>query len=66
MYVELDIIDLLNLVNSKTPCFEQQQSEYMLDLGRYSEAFDRWIWNDKINSMTEQNLYALYQELKNK
>lgn len=64
MYVELDTTDLLNLVESTPPSFAQQQTERMLELGRYSDAFDRWIWNDKVKTMPESSLYALYQECK--
>jgi len=64
MYVELDIQDLLSLIESTPPNFAQQQTERMLELGRYSNAFDRWIWNDKVKAMPENSLYALYQECK--
>jgi len=41
MYIELDKTDLLNLVHSTPPSFALQQDEAMLELGRYSNAFDR-------------------------
>ena len=64
MYIELDTTDLLKLVEATPPSFAQQQTERMLELGRYSDTFGRWIWSDKVKAMPEQSLYALYQECK--
>jgi len=65
MYVELDTEDLLKLVEATPPSYTQQQTERMLELGRYSNTFDRWIWNEKIKAMPDNSLYALYNECKN-
>lgn len=64
MLVQLDRIDLLNLVHFVSPNFKEQQTKSMLDLGRYSNVFNRWIWNDSINNMTNEELYSLYQKCK--
>lgn len=67
MKVELDRIDLLNLVYSIEPNYAQQQTEEMLVLGRYSKSFSRWIWDkEKIDSMSDKELFTLYQNCKNK
>ncbi len=62
MIVELDRVDILNLVHFVSPSFALQQTEEMLELGRYSSV--GWIWNDKIKAMTNIQLYSLYQQCK--
>lgn len=61
MHVELKTDDLLHMVHSVSPTFEQQDEANMKALGRWSNAFDRWIWdNDKLANLTDEELFNLY------
>ena len=61
MQVNLDRQDLLNLVESSPPSYAQQRTDEMLELGRYSQAFDRWIWSDELKEMNDEELFELYK-----
>lgn len=64
MLVELDRVDILNLVKFTAPSFDQQQTEEMMGLGRYSDVFNVWIWNDELDNMSNEELFSLYKKCK--
>ncbi len=61
MHVELTTNDLLNLVHSTPPSYNlQMEDEQIIGLGRWSSAFNRWIWNHGLKDLDDEALFNLY------
>ena len=69
MTVDLEKIDIINLVRSTTPYYNDMIEITKMKLGYYIGGFsDEWFWLSKNDSawdnFTEQELLDLYKKLK--
>ena len=69
MTVDLEKIDIINLVRSTTPYYNDMIEITEMKLGYYIGGFsDEWFWlskNDSVwDNFTEQELFDLYKKLK--
>lgn len=68
MFIDLDKSDLVRLVSSCGPSYEDMSNFEKLDLGKYCGGFvERWEWNDStLESFDESKLLDLYGYLRGK
>lgn len=68
MYVKLDKNDLINLVTSTSPSYEDMGKFEKSKLGRYCGGFnDRWDWDrSELRKMSDEGLLDLYSYLRDK
>ena len=69
MTVDLEKIDIINLVRSTTPYYNEMSEIEEMELGSYFGGFsDRWDWeheeSEVWDNFTEQELFDLYKKLK--
>ncbi len=66
MLVDLDIEDLKSLVKGIEPSYSQFDNALVATAGYYIGGHvEKWVWN-RLDSLTEHELYSLYFFCKNK